>query len=328
MSEERNNPDVNSEHLIDPSGIEVPAGWRAGEEPAEGGGREKSRAALVSIISNTCLMLFKFAAGLITGSVAIMSEAVHSGMDLVAAFMAYCSVRVAERPPDSHHPFGHGKAEHLAALFEGLLIIAAALAVLWQAGHSFLAPEPLPDLGLGALVMLISAIVNILISRFLFKVGERTESAALIADAWHLRTDVYTSFGVFAALAGIMLGAYWKPDLNLAFLDPLCAALVGLMILKAGGKLSWEAIGQLLDHSLTPEELKLIQDHIKAHSPFVKGYGDIKTRRSGSCRMVFMELIVDGNMSVDEAHALGHLVADSIKDHFPDSQISFQLEPK
>ena len=297
-------------------------------ETAGPGGREKAGAALVSIISNSALVLLKLLAGLLTGSVAILSEAIHSGMDLVAAVMAYVSVRVADKPADSHHPYGHGKAEHLAALFEGALIVGAGAAIIWQAAKGFFSPEPLPGLGLGALVMLISAVVNILVSRFLFRVGRRTESAALVADAWHLRTDVYTSLGVFAALGGIMLGQRVNPDLNLAFLDPLCAVIVALMILKAGIKLTWEAIGQLLDHSLSPEELKLVKSHIRQYAPEIVGYGAIKTRRSGSCRVVFMELIVDGAMNVEEAHALGERVADSIREHFPDSQITFHLEPK
>ncbi len=291
-------------------------------------GREKSGAALVSILSNTSLVVLKLAAGLWTGSVAIISEAVHSGMDLVAALMAYVSIRVAERPPDSHHPYGHGKAEHLAALFEALLIVTAGGLIIWQAIRGFFEPGPLPKLGAGALVMLLSGVVNILVSRFLFRVGRRTESAALVADAWHLRTDVYTSFGVFAALGGIMLGEYLAPGLNLYFLDPLCALVVALMILKAGFHLAWEALGQLLDRSLTREELTLVKRHIEACAPGIKGYGAIRTRRSGSCRIVFMELIVDRAMSVEEAHALGELVADSIREHFPDSQITFHLDPK
>lgn len=338
-AETAKDPDITPSRNSDPgeppaapelaSQIVVPAAWREGEESGRRTRcREKSRAAMVSIISNSGLVVLKLAAGLLTGSVAILSEAIHSGMDLIAALMAYCSVRMAEQPPDRRHPFGHGKAENLAALFEGLLIVGAGGAIMWQAAKGFFRPEPLPGLGLGALVMLFSALVNIIVSRFLFRVGERTESAALTADAWHLRTDVYTSLGVFAALAGIVAGRHFRPDLDLYFLDPLCAGVVACLILKAGFELSWEAVRQLLDHSLTREELELIKTHIKAHAPFIKGYKAIKTRRSGSCRMIDMELIVDRAMSVDEAHALGHLVADSIKDHFPDSQINFHLEPK
>ncbi len=299
------------------------------EKPdSPGPDRSKSGAALVSIASNTGLVLLKLAAGFLTGSVAILSEAVHSGMDLVAALMAYVSIRVADRPPDSHHPFGHGKAEHLAALFEGVLIVAAGGLIVWQAARGLFEPEPLPGPGWGALVMLFSAGANTLVSRHLFRVGERTESAALVADAWHLRTDVYTSLGVFAALGGIVLGEKLVPGAELAILDPLCALVVALLILKAGGKLSWEAVNQLLDHSLTKEELQLVQAHIREFAPAIRGYGAIQTRRSGSCRMVFMELLVDGEMSVDEAHALGERVAASIREHFPDSQITFHLEPK
>ncbi|MDR1045008.1 MAG: cation diffusion facilitator family transporter [Candidatus Adiutrix sp.] len=300
---------------------------RAAAQADGGPGWTKSGAALVSIVSNSTLVLLKLAAGFLTGSVAIMSEAVHSGLDLVAALMAYVSVRVAERPPDSHHPFGHGKAEFLAALFEGLLIMGAGGLIVRQAARGFFKPEPMPELGWGALVMLISALVNILVSRGLFRVGQRVESAALVADAWHLRTDVYTSLGVFAALAGIMIGAHLAPDLDLLFLDPLCALIVAVMILKAGAALSWEAVGQLLDHSLKPDELNLIVRHIQALAPQIKGYGAIKTRRSGSCRHIYMELRVNAGMSVEAGHSLGVELVKSLQEHFPDSQISFHLDP-
>lgn len=294
----------------------------------EAAGNEKTSAALVSILSNICLTLMKLLAGLITGSVAIISEAVHSGMDLVAALMAYVSVKVAEQPPDRDHPFGHGKAENLAALFEGLLIVIAGLLIIYKAAAGLIKPEPLPEIGLGALVMMLSALVNILVSRFLFRVGRRTESAALLADAWHLRTDVYTSFGVFAALGGIMLGERLAPGIDLDFLDPLCALIVALMILKAGGQLTWEAIDNLLDRRLSQEEINLIQCHIQAKAPGIKGFGEIMTRRSGSCRMIYMELKVDRSLSVEDAHQLGEELSDKIRKHFPNSQITFHLEPE
>lgn len=289
--------------------------------------REKTRAALVSILSNISLTLMKLVAGLLTGSVAIISEAVHSGMDLVAALMAYISVKVSDRPPDRGHPFGHGKAEHLAALFEGLLIVGAGLLIIRQAVGGLLRPEPLPELGLGAVVMLISALVNILVSRFLFKVGQRTESAALVADAWHLRTDVYTSLGVFAALGGIILGQRLAPELDLNFLDPLCALVVALLILKAGVQLSWEAAEHLLDCCLSQEEIDLIQEHVLDLAPEIKGCGDIRTRRSGSCRLIYLDLRVDRALSVEEGHKLGEALVESILEHFPNSQITFHLDP-
>lgn len=291
-------------------------------------GRKKARAALLSIISNTCLTALKLVIGFLTGSMAIISEAIHSGMDLLAALMTYLSVKVADRPPDHTHPFGHGKAENLAALFEGTLILIAGLLIIKQSVAAIIEPQPLPGLGLGVLVMLLSAVVNIFVSRYLFKVGKQTESAAVIADAWHLRTDVYTSLGVLAALSAIMLGRFFRPDLDLTILDPLCAITVALVIIKTGVRLSWEAINNLLDQSLNKEETELILNHIKEQAPRIIGYGDIKTRRSGSSRIVYMELKVDGAMSVEEAHKLGETMTESIREHFPDSQIIFHLEPQ
>lgn len=291
-------------------------------------GRAKKRAALVSIVSNICLTVLKLAAGIFTGSVAILSEAAHSGMDLVAALMAYISVRVADRPPDAGHPYGHGKAENIAALFEGLLIVAAGGMIIWESAAALLVPHTIPGLGAGAAVMLFSGVVNILVSRHLFRVGKRTESDALIADAWHLRTDVYTSLGVFAALGCIMLGEHLLPGRDFSIIDPLCALAVAMIIFKTGFSLSLDAVNKLLDQSLSPEDLELIMRHIRISAPYIKGYGEIRTRRSGSSRIIYMELKVDGSMNVDEAHRRGEELADSIREHFPDSRIEFHLEPE
>jgi cation diffusion facilitator family transporter len=147
---------------------------------------------MLSVASNLGLVIFKTAVGLAIGSVAVLSEAIHSGLDLVAAAIAFFAVKKAAKPPDADHPYGHGKVENLSGAIEAGLIFLAAVWIVYEAARKLVRPEPIETLGLGVGVMAASAGINWLVSRRLFRVGEETESVALQADAWHLRTDVYT----------------------------------------------------------------------------------------------------------------------------------------
>ena len=167
--------------------------------------RRKSNAALLSVASNTLLIILKLLVGLWIGSVSIISEAAHSSVDLLAAIIAFVAVRVSGRPADESHPFGHGKVENLSGTFEALLIFIAAIWILYEAAEKLRNPQPLNQACLGILVMLISVAVNIIVSRRLYQVGEETNSVALKADACHLHADIYTSLGVLIGLAIIMM---------------------------------------------------------------------------------------------------------------------------
>jgi cation diffusion facilitator family transporter len=290
--------------------------------------RANSFYAALSILSNSSLIALKLFAGLMTGSMAIVSEALHSFLDLLASFMAFWAVRFSSAPADADHPFGHGKAESLAALLEALLIVAGGLWIAIKAGRDlFQGGSELPDLRLGLAVMAASGLVNFLISKLLFKIGRERGSPALTADGWHLRTDVYTSMGIFLALALISLGRAIAPDLDLTFLDPASALIVSLMILKTGLSLAWTAATSLIDHSLGPEELLLIAEHIGEMHPKIRGYRRLRTRRSGPFRLVNVDLLVDGDISVSEAHSLGLKATLGILEHFPEADITFHLEP-
>ena len=167
--------------------------------------RRKLRVALLSVVSNITLVLLKLVTGLASGSVSILSEAVHSGSDLLASLIAFFSVKTASQPADSKHPFGHGKIENISGTVEALLIFLAAAWIIWEAIDKLVHPQPIETLGWGIGVMLASTLVNIAVSEMLFTVGRETDSVALEADAWHLRTDVYTSAGVMVSLALIWL---------------------------------------------------------------------------------------------------------------------------
>jgi cation diffusion facilitator family transporter len=287
----------------------------------------KTRCAALSIISNSSLIVVKLVAGLVTGSVAVVSEAVHSFLDLMASFMAWGAVRVSDAPPDYDHPFGHGKTENLAALFEALLIVVGGLFIARESVLGLLEGRELPNLTAGLAVMLLSSVVNFLISRKLFRVGRALGSPALEADAWHLRTDVYTSLGIFGALLVIELGRAVNPAWNLVVIDSLCALVVSLLIVKTGFSLGWSAGANLIDRRLSGQELTLIEEHIRELFPKVYAFRRLRTRRSGPFRLVLVDLVVDGRLSVFEAHALGARIVGGIKVHYPNADVTFHLEP-
>ena len=163
--------------------------------------QRKKRVALLSVLSNSTLVVLKLAVGLAIGSVSVISEAIHSGVDLVAAAIAYYSVRTSGIPADREHPYGHGKIENISGTVEALLIFIAAVWIFYEAIQKIVRPAPLEMAFWGVAVMFLSAVINTIVSRKLFRVGKETDSVALIADGWHLRTDVYTSAGVMLGLA-------------------------------------------------------------------------------------------------------------------------------
>ena len=183
----------------------------------------KVRIARLSVISNTVLIIMKLAVGLISGSVSIISEAIHSTMDLLAAIIAFFTVRVSDTPPDAKHPYGHGKYENISGVIEAILIFIAAVWIVFEAIKKIIHPGEIESIGFGSLVMFISAIINTLVSRQLYKVARKTNSLALEADALHLKTDVITSLGV-----GLGLLLIWITGLT--YLDPVVAILVALLI--------------------------------------------------------------------------------------------------
>jgi cation diffusion facilitator family transporter len=184
---------------------------------------QKKHAALLSVVSNTVLIAFKITAGILMGSISVISEAVHSAIDLVASIVAYFSIKKAVEPADHDHPFGHGKFENISGFFEAMLIFFAAVMIIYEAVQKLFHPIEVERLGWGIGVMFISVIVNTFISKTLFKISKRTNSIALEADAMHLYVDVFTSLSVMAGLAVIKL-THWE------ILDPVIAIVVACMI--------------------------------------------------------------------------------------------------
>jgi cation diffusion facilitator family transporter len=289
--------------------------------------KRKSRVAALSVFSNTTLVIFKLIVGLYSGAVSVFSEAIHSAVDLIAALIAFFAVRAAGKPADEKHTFGHGKFENLSAAIEGLLIFVAAGWIIYESINKLIFPEPVDNLQWGILVMGISAVINLIISRKLFKVGKETDSAALMADGWHLRTDVWTSAGVSCGLTIYLLGRKYFPELNLHWIDPVIAMGVAGLIIKAAWELTSEAVTYLLDASLPVEEEKAITHIIDNLAPQVMNFHNFKTRKAGSERFVEFHLVVNKDLSVKQAHDICDTITEKIKLQFPKTEVMIHTEP-
>jgi cation diffusion facilitator family transporter len=289
--------------------------------------RAKARAALTSVISNVGLTTLKAVTGLVTLSVSILSEALHSGLDLAAAAMAFMAVRRSRVPADAEHNFGHGKIESLSGLAEGALILVAVGMILWTAVHRMVAGEVgIREPVLGAAVMGVSAVVNVFVSRMLFRVARRTESVALEADAWHLRTDVWTSAGVLGGMAIIAVGTRLGLR-EVHHLDPVIAIGVGVVIARAAWDITRRSYDHLMDRSLPEQEVAKIAALLEEHYPKLTEFHRLRTRRAGPQRYVDLHLVVPGGQSVAEAHALSDHLESDLQALLPNLEVMIHVEP-
>lgn len=279
----------------------------------------KSNAAILSIVSNSVLIIFKVITGVMVGSISIISEAIHSSIDLLASIIAYFSIKKAEQVKDKEHPFGHGKYENVSGFAEALLILFAAAIIIAEAIKKLMNGFELNDVTPGLIVMLIAAIVNLVISRILLKVSKRTNSIALEADAYHLLTDVVTSFGVFIGLLLLKL-THWQ------LLDPLTAIFVSFLIIKTGISLIKKSMKDLVDSSLSNEELTKISEIIKSHSQVVS-YHELRTRRSGDQREIDIHLELNMYYTLLETHNVCNLIENEIMETYPNSYVLIHCEP-
>jgi cation diffusion facilitator family transporter len=278
-------------------------------------------AARLSVGSNLLLVVGKLIVGLASGSVSVLSEAVHSAVDLVAALISLFSVQASNVPADDDHQFGHGKIENLSALIEGILVLVAAAYICFEAVRKLQGHRGVPSsVSLGLWVMGISALVNAMVSQYLLKVAKEEESMALAADAIHLRSDVYTSLGVFV---GLLLVKFT----GIALLDPIVAILVAGMIVRAGWELCRSALAPLVDARLPATEEHAIIELIEQHSDeFVEFHG-LRTRRSGAERHIDFHLVVHGRMELQAVHALCDEIETAILAIYPRSYVLIHPEP-
>jgi cation diffusion facilitator family transporter len=254
-------------------------------------------AALVSIAIAAVVMGLKFLAYWRTGSAALYSDALESIVNLVTAAVALYTIHIAFQPADRRHQFGHHKAEYFSAVIEGVLIVVAALLILHEAYDAFVRPRTLNDLAAGLSLNAIATGINAAWCAFLIRWGRKQRSPALVADGWHLLTDVFTSVGV---LIGLMLATLtgWQ------FLDPLLAALVALNILWAGWRLVRESVSGLMDEAVTAEVARRIREVIAANAEGAIEAHDVKTRTAGRVTFIEFHLVVPGSMTVATSHEI------------------------
>ncbi len=281
---------------------------------------KKSRAAAISIVSNTSLILLKLVAGIITGSVSLLAEAIHSIMDLAAAVVAFISVRIADRPSDAQHHFGHGKAENISGVIEGLLIFVAAGIIIKEAVQRLIEGSTLELVEIGIGIMVVSIVVNIIVSRYLLRVSRNTESLALEADARHLTTDVITMFGVLIALIIVRLTGF-------SLLDPIVAILVALIIIKVAYDITKKSFGGLMDASLPEEEENALKKCIAEHRGQIIGYHKLRTRKSGSDRYIDLHLVMPKDSNVSEAHDFCDHLERDIEQVLNLANVTIHIEP-
>lgn len=283
---------------------------------------KKVRAARLSIFSNTLLIMLKLIAGFLSGSVSILSEAIHSGIDLVASGIAYFAVKVSSKEPDKEHPYGHGKFENISGVVEGLLIFLAAFWIIYEAVFRLIEPAGISYFGLAIGIMIVSAVVNYFVSRRLYKVAEETNSIALEADALHLRTDVYSSLGVGLGLLFIYFTDWY-------FFDPIFAIIVALFIMKESYQLISSAFIPLMDGGIKNDEYNSIHDKLEMITcKYKTNFDHLRVRKSGPKHFIDFILLVDPMLTVADSHSICDEIEDQLKKDFLESEISIHVEPK
>ena len=284
--------------------------------------RTKQGAAGLSIASNAILIALKLAAGAITGSIAIITEAVHSLIDLLASVVAYFSVRKADEPADAEHPYGHEKVENLAAAIEGMLILVGAGVIVYEATHQLVSGASVDRLGIGIAVMAFSVLANLTVSSVLSRQAREHDSQALEGDAAHLRTDAMTSAGVLLGLGVVQITG------NAAF-DPITALIVAVAIVWAGFRILRRSSRVLVDEALPDGEMDRIEAAIAAaRTPEVAGYHKLRARRAGSRRHIDFHVQYRSGTSLELAHSLAHRMRDSIEAEIPQAEVLIHVEPE
>lgn len=278
----------------------------------------KTRTARLSVISNSLLIIMKLVVGIITGSVSILSEAIHSSIDLIAAVIAFFAVKISGTPPDERHPFGHGKVENVSGVIEALLIFVASVWIIFEAISKLIHPEEPGVLGLGVIVMAVSAVVNTFVSRRLYKVATQTESVALEADALHLKTDVITSAGVALGLALMWITGWY-------IMDPIVALMVALLIIYESFMLLRRAFSPLLDTALSLREIAKLEQIL---AEMDVRYHDLRTRAAGHQRFVEFHLDVPPQETIETIHDRCDVIEERIQSEFRDITVVIHPEPK
>jgi cation diffusion facilitator family transporter len=257
----------------------------------------------------------------ITGSVALLSDALESTVNLTTAFAALIAIQVAQRPADANHPFGHHKAEFFSAVLEGVMIIIAALFILREAFQGLLDPQPLDAPLEGLMINAVATAINAFWAFVLVRQGRRLKSPALVADGKHLWTDVVTSVGVALGVFLALITGWW-------LFDPLMAALVAVNILWSGSRVVKESLSGLMDEAVPEATLAKIRDMISEQAEGAVEAHDLRTRHAGRVTFIEFHLVVPGDMTVFDAHEICDQIEAAIGKAVPDSRVTIHVEPE
>ncbi len=275
---------------------------------------------LLSIVAAVLTLALKSAAYFLTSSVGLLSDAVESVVNIVAAVTAFLSLHYSARPVDESHTYGHEKIEFFSSGLEGVLIVTAAAAIAWYAVQRLLSPQPLQPLGPGLVISLIASLLNAIVAAILLRAGRRYGSIVLEADGWHLLTDVWTSAAVLLGLSLVWLtGREW--------LDPFVALVVAANILWTGFKLIRRSFDGLMDRSLPLQEQAAVRSAIERHLGPNMDYHALRTRQAGRRRFVDFHLLVPGRLTVQEAHTLTGRIEESVRGALPEVEVTVHIEP-
>jgi cation diffusion facilitator family transporter len=283
--------------------------------------RQLVRYAWLSVAAAVCTIGLKVTAYLVTGSVGLLSDALESGVNLLAAVFAVVALTVASQPPDEAHAYGHDKAEYLSSGAEGALILIAAATIIYSAVERLINPQPLEQLGLGLAISLAAALLNLIVAQILLRAGRQYRSITLQADAHHLMTDVWTSVGVLVGVLAVALTG-WQP------LDSIIALLVGLQIILAGWRLVRESVLGLMDTALPDDELAAVREILNRYTRDNRiQYHALRSRQSGSRRFVSVHIQVPGDWSVQKGHTLMEAIERDLRQALMPISIFTHLEP-
>ena len=282
---------------------------------------QKKFAAGLSITSNTLVIITKIIAGHISGSISIISEAIHSLSDFLASILTFFAVTHSAEPADKEHPFGHGKYEDMSGFIEGGLIIFAGFFIIYEAASKFTSGYCIKtESMLGIYVMGFAVIANFLVSRYLFYVAKKSDSVSLRADAEHLQTDIFSSLGVLLGLVLIKIT-------GLAVLDAIIAIIVALIILRTGFSISKETLNNLLDGSIPNHDIDIIETILKQNT-VVKGFKNIKGRKAGQYKDIELTLLFNPEMKLNCCHNICDQIESAIKEKLGNVNITIHAEPE
>jgi cation diffusion facilitator family transporter len=281
--------------------------------------KEKQAAARLSLGSNLTLLVVKLGVGLLTGSVSVLSEAAHSASDLFASILAVVSVRVVDMPPDEKHPYGHGKAEGISTLGQGLLLSLVAAYIIFEAAKKLVEPHEAQHVEWGMGVMAASALINVFVVRFVLRAAQKTGSLALIAVSKDHMADIYAAIGVLIGLVLVRITGK-------TYFDSLMAIAVALLIVRSAWHLFREATHILMDTNLPAEDIERVKEILDSE-PKVLAYHKIRTRQAGSVRHVDAHILLDDHSTLLEAHDLTEEIEDRIREVLPGAAVLLHTEP-